>query len=230
MTDQIFPEPATEAPPPALPRPAPAPAELAAALAARLCHDFISPASAIVSGVDLLEDPDNQDLREDALSLIATSSRKLAALLQFCRIAFGASASADTFDARELRKLTEGVFEHQRADLDWAIDLESVNKPMARTLLNLAQLGAAALPRGGSAHVSAYAADGALFAELKASGPNIKLRPEVAEGLRGEGMSDGLTGHWVQAYYLASLVDDAAGTLSFNLTDEALHVQVRLPG
>ena len=33
------------------------PAELAAFLAARMCHDFISPASAIVSGLDLLEDP-----------------------------------------------------------------------------------------------------------------------------------------------------------------------------
>ena len=31
-----------------------APAELAARLAARLCHDFISPASAIVSGIDLI--------------------------------------------------------------------------------------------------------------------------------------------------------------------------------
>ncbi len=32
-------------------------AELAAHLAGRLCHDLISPVSAIVSGLDLLEDP-----------------------------------------------------------------------------------------------------------------------------------------------------------------------------
>ncbi|HET6971262.1 MAG TPA: histidine phosphotransferase, partial [Phenylobacterium sp.] len=37
------------------------PAELAAHLAARMCHDFISPASAISSGLDLLEDPSAQD-------------------------------------------------------------------------------------------------------------------------------------------------------------------------
>ena len=47
------------------------PAELAAYLAARMCHDFISPASAIVSGLDLLEDPTAQDMREDAMGLIA---------------------------------------------------------------------------------------------------------------------------------------------------------------
>ena len=77
-------------------------AELAAYLAARMCHDFISPASAIVSGLDLLEDPTAQDMREDAMGLIAGSARKLADLLAFTRVAFGASASAETFDAREL--------------------------------------------------------------------------------------------------------------------------------
>ncbi|MGZ6019610.1 MAG: histidine phosphotransferase ChpT, partial [Phenylobacterium sp.] len=50
MTD----DPATQAPPLKA-------AELAAYLAARMCHDFISPASAIVSGLDLLEDPTAQD-------------------------------------------------------------------------------------------------------------------------------------------------------------------------
>jgi len=49
-------------------------AEIAAYLAARMCHDFISPASAIVSGLDLLEDPSAQDMREDAMSLIAASA------------------------------------------------------------------------------------------------------------------------------------------------------------
>jgi histidine phosphotransferase ChpT len=65
-------------------------AELAAYLAGRMCHDFISPASAIVSGLDLLEDPSAQDMREEAMSLVSTSARKLADLLQFSRVAFGA--------------------------------------------------------------------------------------------------------------------------------------------
>ncbi|MEK0086225.1 histidine phosphotransferase, partial [Geminicoccaceae bacterium SYSU G07066] len=81
------------------------PAELAAFLAARMCHDFISPASAIVSGLDLLDDPSAQDMRDEAMGLIATSARKLADLLAFCRVAFGASASAETFDVRDLEKL-----------------------------------------------------------------------------------------------------------------------------
>ena len=84
--------------------------DFAAMLAARLCHDFISPASAIVSGLDLLEDPSAQDMREDAMSLIASSARKLADLLQFCRVAFGASASAEAALPRRDRLPAHGIF------------------------------------------------------------------------------------------------------------------------
>src|SRR3569833_2217470 len=101
----------TQAPAPDAPDSLPLrPAELAAYLAARMCHDFISPASAIVSGLDLLEDPTAQDMRDDAMSLISASARKLADLLAFTRVAFGASASAETFDPRDLEKLAQGVF------------------------------------------------------------------------------------------------------------------------
>src|SRR5437762_10113445 len=107
-------------------------AEFAAFLAARMCHDFISPASAIVSGLDLLDDPSAQDMREEAMGLIATSARKLADLLSFSRVAFGASASAETFDVRELERLAQGVFAHMRAELEWRVEPAAVNKPAAR--------------------------------------------------------------------------------------------------
>jgi histidine phosphotransferase ChpT len=151
------PEPATQ--PPAAGQPIAAP-DLAAQLAARMCHDYISPASAIVSGLDLLDDPSAQDMREDAMNLIGSSARKLVALLAFSRVAFGASASAESFDARELERLTRGVFDHVRAELDWAVQAETLDKPAARALLNLAQIGASALPTGGVARVSARLEDG----------------------------------------------------------------------
>src|SRR5258708_32411718 len=85
-------------------------AELAAHLAGRLCHDLISPVSAIVSGLDLLEDPSAQDMREDAMNLIDQSARKLATVLSFARVAYGSSASAETFDPKDLETLTQGTF------------------------------------------------------------------------------------------------------------------------
>ena len=205
------------------------PAEIAAYLAARMCHDFISPASAIASGLDLLEDPSAQDMREEAMGLIISSSKKLADLLSFTRVAFGASASAETFDARELEKLAQGVFSHMRANLEWAVETPAVQKPAARTLLNLAQMAGAALPTGGIAKVRAVQEAASIAIGIEATGPRARLRPEVLAGLQGQPLGEGLHGHWVQAYYVHLFVQDAGGRVFADVQPEGVVFAVTLP-
>jgi histidine phosphotransferase ChpT len=205
------------------------PAELAAYLAARMCHDFISPASAISSGLDLLEDPSAQDMREEAMGLIVSSAKKLADLLSFCRVAFGASASAETFDVRDLDKLARGVFNHMRAELEWAVDAPAVNKPAARTLLNLAQMAGAALPTGGVAKVRAVQEGASLAIAIESTGPRARLRPEVLAGLQGQPLGEGLHGHWVQAYYVHLFVTDAGGRVFADVQEERVIFAATLP-
>jgi histidine phosphotransferase ChpT len=214
---------------PAATRPAVRAAELAAYLAARMCHDFISPASAIVSGLDLLDDPSAQDMRDEAMGLIRTSAAKLAGLLSFSRVAFGASASAETFDPRDLAALAQGVFQHMRAELDWNVEAKSVNKPAARTLLNLAQMAGAGLPTGGTARVRATLEGASLAIAVEAVGPRARLRPEVLQGLRGEPMGEGMHGHWVQAYYVHLFVTDAGGRVFCDVNDERIVFAATLP-
>ena len=204
-------------------------AELAAHLAGRLCHDLISPVSAIVSGLDLLEDPSAQDMRDDAMNLIAQSARKLAAALSFARVAYGSSSSAETFDPRDLETLTRGVFSHVRADLDWAVKAERLEKPPARALLNLAQIGATALPTGGMARVTVEADGEETVVKLEARGNRARLRPEAQAGLRGEPMTEGLPGQWVQTYYLQALVADAGGRLAWDIGEDLVDITARLP-
>jgi histidine phosphotransferase ChpT len=202
--------------------PAPSPVtanELASHLAARLCHDFISPAGAIVSGLDLLDDPTAQDMREEAMGMIAASANKLVALIKFNRIAFGGGQGAEVFDTRELRDLAQGVFSDMRAKLDWAVTAPGLDKPAARALLSLAQVGAGVLPAGGQVRVEGQTGEGGTVLTVSAAG-RARLRAEIAEGLRGERLSEGRTGHWVQAYYLRRLIDEAGGTLRI-LTEEA---------
>lgn len=203
-------------------------AQVAAYLAARMCHDFISPASAIVSGLDLLEDPTAQDMREEAMGLIASSARKLADLLAFTRVAFGASASADTFDPRELEKLTRGVFAHMRAELEWDVAMDALNKPAARALLNLAQMGGAALPTGGTTRVRAVQEGAFTAIAVDSIGPRGRLRPEVLAGLRGES-AEGLHGHWVQAYYVHLFLTDAGGRVFADVNDERVLFAATVP-
>lgn len=205
------------------------PAELAAYLAARMCHDFISPASAISSGLDLLEDPSAQDMREEAMGLIVSSAKKLADLLSFCRVAFGASASAETFDARDLDKLAQGVFAHMRAELQWDVATPAVNKPAARTLLNLAQMAGAALPTGGIAKVRAVQEGASLAIAIESTGPRARLRPEVLAGLQGQPLGEGLHGHWVQAYYTHLFVTDAGGRVFADVQEERVVFAATLP-
>ena len=205
------------------------PVDLAARLAARLCHDFISPVSAIVSGLDLIDDPEQQDMREEAMNLVATSARKLAALLSFSRIAFGGSSASEVFDVRELERLTREFFEHVRAELNWEIEPAGLGKPAARALLNLAQLGAVALPVGGKARLSVRQDGDGVRLDLDAEGARARLRPEAIDGLEGRPFAEGLGGQWVQTYFLRSIIDQAGGTLEFEIAEDAVRVRVKLP-
>jgi histidine phosphotransferase ChpT len=206
------------------------PDDLAAKLAARLCHDFMSPASGIVSGLDLLDDPSAKDMRDEAMALIASSARKLVDHLTFARVAFGAYASADAFDSRELEGLARGVFAHVRPDMDWAVEAPQLPKAAARALLNLAQIAAGALATGGTARISADSKDGWVSVVVDAAGPRVRLHADVAEGLAGQPLGEGLAGRWVQAYYLASLVRSAGGTVDVQPSEGAIRFTARVPG
>jgi histidine phosphotransferase ChpT len=204
-------------------------AELAAHLAARMCHDYISPAGAIMSGLDLLEDPSAQDMREEAMMLIASSAKKLIDLLAFDRVALGASTAAETFDSRALESLAHGVFAHGRAKLTWLVEPPTLNKPAARALLNLAQIGMGALPTGGMATLTAAIEGEQLVEIIDCVGARARLRPAVIDGLEGRRLAEGLTGLWVQAYYLRQIVDAAGGSLDHEAVEERVTIRVRLP-
>lgn len=208
---------------------APGAAEVAAFLAARMCHDFISPVSAMVSGLDLLEDPSVQDMRDEAMGLIGASARKLSDLLGFCRVAFGASASAETFDPRDLQRLTEGLFRHMRAELDWQVTAPALPKPAARAVLNLSQLAGAALPTGGVAHVQAEEHEGFVLIRARADGGRARLRPEVMNGLLGRPLGEGLHGHWVQAYFVHLFVTDAGGSVRVDESEASVDFLAAVP-
>jgi histidine phosphotransferase ChpT len=206
-----------------------APDELAARLASKLCHDFISPAGAIVSGLDLLEDPTAKDMRDEAMDLIASSARKLVDLLAFARVAYGSGGGAEIFDCAELQRLTLGVYAHVRAELDWASAPPSLPKAAARVMVNLAQIAAGALPLGGVARVEARLQGGDYVIEVAAKGPKARLHSEVLAGLTGEPLGDGLGGRWVQAYYAHAVAAGAGGQIEASAEDELVTLRARLP-
>jgi histidine phosphotransferase ChpT len=206
-----------------------APEELAARLASKLCHDFISPAGAIVSGLDLLDDPAAKDMRDEAMDLIASSARKLVDQLAFARVAFGASPGSAMFDCAELERLTRGIYGHVRAELDWAVTPVSLPKAAAQVLVNLAQLAANALPLGGVARLEASEGPGGYLVSAIARGPKARIAAEVQTGLDGHPLGDGLGGRWVQAYYIRVLIDAAHGMLEARADEELVTLKAVIP-
>ena len=203
---------------------------LAALIAGKLCHDFISPAGAIGSGLDLLKDPSAQDMREDAMGLIEASSRKMVALVAFARVAFGASTSAERFSGSELGALVSGLTEGGRAALDWRVaGDDGFSRAEARALVNLSYLAMAALPSGGAAMVSARREGRELVIEGVAEGPRARLKPEAATGLAGRPLEEGLPGQWIQPYWLWLTVHDAGGSLDVRADEGRVALVARMP-
>ncbi|OGN44084.1 MAG: histidine phosphotransferase [Caulobacterales bacterium RIFCSPHIGHO2_01_FULL_70_19] len=202
---------------------------LAALVAGKLCHDFISPAGAIGSGLDLLRDPTAQDMRDDAMGLIEASARKMIALVAFARVAFGASTSAERFSGSELGALVAGLTDGGRASLDWRVGDESFSRAEARALVNLAYLAMAALPSGGSAVAAARRESDALVIEGLAEGPRARLKPEATAGLSGRPLAEGLPGQWIQPYWLWLTVADAGGKLEVQAEEGRVSLLARMP-
>jgi len=202
---------------------------MASFIAAKLCHDFISPAGAIVSGLDLLKDPTAQDMREDAMGLIEASAGKLVSIVNFARVAFGAATTAERFDAAELEKLVRDDFSHVRADLSWDVGVQTFEKPTARALLNLAHIGGAALPMGGTATVTVRPDEADLVMVVRSEGRRARLKPEVVTGLAGEALAEGLAGQWIQGFWLSEVVREAGGSLATELSEDRVVITVRIP-
>ena len=64
---------------------------------------------------------------------------------------------------------------------------------------------------------------------MKASGDRVRLWPEAAKGLVGERLDEGLSGRWVQSFYLSRIVDEAGGVLTHEVADEAITARIQLP-
>lgn len=203
--------------------------ELAALVAAKLCHDFISPSGAIVSGLDLLKDPSAQDMRDDALALIDSSAQKLVGLVNVARVAFGAATSAERFSSGEIEALVQSAFDGIRAELDWQVPDRSFSKPQARALLNLALLSGGALPGGGVARIEVRDGTGRIVLDANAEGPRARLKGEVETGLKGERLTDGLAGQWVQPYWLWLTATEAGGGVTTELGEGSVRITVEMP-
>ncbi|MDD3443965.1 MAG: histidine phosphotransferase family protein [Zavarzinia sp.] len=124
---------------------------LAGLLCSRLCHDLVGPVGALVNGVELLSDTDEDDeeMREQSVALLGESAEELSIRLRFFRIAFGAAAEDAVIGREEFATTLTAMFKGRRIVAGVSGGPDEMSRAMARLAFLLAMVGADCLPRGG---------------------------------------------------------------------------------
>lgn len=184
-------------------------------LASRLCHDLVSPISAVNNGIELLEEDPDPDLLGDAVRLARNSAQQASAVVQFYRLAYGRGGRRLDAHPSELRDLVTDYLAPHKTRLDWQVETLGEEAPIGsgKLLLNMVALGVEMLPRGGTITVAARAASG-LDLQVAARGPRARLAAETQEALDPTADPDALTPRTVQAYFTVTLARAVGGALA----------------
>jgi len=206
------------------------PTSLSALLCARVCHDLISPVGALGTAIELLDDPSNADMHEDAMALVRTSSRQATAKLKFLRLAFGAGGSApDIIPTSEMTSLSNDMFVDSKPDLVWQIDSDGIDKKQARIVMNFIMLAVNSAPRGGTVTITRTDNGGGANFKVVSEGQKVRLDPNIAKAIAGKAPEDGFDGRSIQPLYANLLARDIGGSVGASATEETVTFTANFP-
>lgn len=201
--------------------------DLAALLCSRVCHDLISPVGAIVNGLEVLDDENDEETKTFALDLIKKSAGTASAKLQFCRIAFGAAGSAGAqIDSGDAEKVARGFLEDEKTKLDWQLPRLLLPKNRVKLLLNMLLVAGQAIPRGGQLSVKPAGEGDSMGFSVTATGTNAKVPPN-ATLITGETGEEPLDAHRIQPFYAGLLAKACGLTASAALEGDAVVIAAR---
>jgi histidine phosphotransferase ChpT len=162
--------------------------DFASLLCARLCHDLLSPVGAMNSGLELLADEHDPEMRQRCMDLLAESAKAAANKLKFFRLAFGAAGGFGAeVDPKEAKLVIEPmVTSSGRTVLEWAVPAQMMPKRAVKILLNLVLLANDALVRGGTLSVGAEARAGEQEIVIRANGQKIIMDSAIRQALTGQ--------------------------------------------
>jgi histidine phosphotransferase ChpT len=203
--------------------------DLAALLCSRVCHDLISPAGAIVNGLEVLEDKaSDEETKTFALDLIKKSARTASARLQFCRLAFGAAGSAGAqIDLGDAQTMARGFLEDDKTKLTWNLTRVLLPKNRVKLLLNLLIIAGQTIPRGGTLTVDPVGEGESMGFRIKATGINARIPQAVPALLEGASESGSVDAHAIQPYYTGLLARACGLKVALEPEGDAIIVAAR---
>ncbi len=203
--------------------------DLAALLCSRVCHDLISPAGAIVNGLEVLEDKDSdEETKTFALDLIKKSARTASARLQFCRLAFGAAGSAGAqIDTGDAENMARGHIEDDKTKLTWNLARAFLPKNRVKLLLNMLVIAGQTIPRGGMLVLDPIGEGEATGFKITATGMNARIPTTITTLLEGIPEGGTVDAHAIQPYYTGLLARACGLTVGLAPEGEAIVVSTR---
>jgi histidine phosphotransferase ChpT len=202
--------------------------DLAALLCSRVCHDLISPAGAIVNGLEVLEESKDEETRIFALELIKKSARTASARLQFCRIAFGAAGSAGAqVDLGDAENVARGFIEDEKVKLAWNLPRLLMAKNRVKLLLNLLLVATQSIPRGGILSVEGSGSAEDMAFRITARGLNSRIPQAVPALLAGHSATGAIDAHAIQPFFAGLLARTSGLTATIEAEGDAIVVAAR---
>jgi histidine phosphotransferase ChpT len=195
--------------------------ELASLMCSRVCHDVINPVGAIINGLEVLEDEDDEEMRNIAKDLIQKSATQASARLQFARLAFGASGSAGSvIDCGDAKDAVMNFFDDDKVEIDWQVPHENKPKDEVKLIMALVLIGRSTIPRGG--RISVLYQNGAI--NVVCGGDGAKL-PEQSQAMVERSFElEGLDARSVQLYLAYRLAQVLDYKLDFSLDGEKVEL------
>lgn len=195
--------------------------QFASLLASRLCHDLVNPAGALNTGLDVLATENDPEMRQHAESLVKESTSRLLAMIEFARIAYGASGGGGgSVGTDELRILAEKLFAHVKPELNWAVETAALPKLEGRVLLNLLLLAERIVPRNGS--TVTVLADGESVS-MVCAGPRARFPEDIENAFAGQGEDEPKV---MPARLAKALADEVGKSLSHEAIEEQVSIKL----
>ncbi|NBX74741.1 MAG: hypothetical protein EBZ69_03650 [Alphaproteobacteria bacterium] len=170
-------------------------------LISKICHDLISPVSAINNGVELFTEVGG-DVGAEAMTLIGNSADQASKKLRFFRLSYGRAGAEAGQSLKDVRHIATEALTHGKVTAQWEAGLDTsellLSQGGVKTVLNMALLAEEALPYGGQISIGAGAQ--ARQVVVRAEGRSAGLNPASQGALDGHVAVDDLGPRTIQAY------------------------------
>lgn len=184
---------------------------LAQILCTKLCHDLAGPITGIYNGTELLEESD-EEMKDQALELISSSSKQAAAKLKILRQAYG-SPKEGSISIQELQEIYQDYFGSSKTSVEWAAGLAdiSISALAAKLLSNVVLSLAACLPLGG--RISVSSGNGGELLSVDAVSEKIRIDEAFEQIFFNKKLPESLETKNIHYFYTSTLAEISGASL-----------------